>query len=53
MVVAPQMAAAAQVAVQGWKGPRGYLMNDDILLQATKAMDILQEHYPSEKHVLF
>ena len=41
----------AQVLFKAGKAQEGYLMNDDILLQATKAMDILQEHYPSEKHV--
>jgi hypothetical protein len=27
-------------------------MNEDILMQATTAMDILEKHYPDDKHVL-
>src|SRR5882724_10101622 len=41
----------AQVLFKAGKAQEGYLMNEDILQQATHVMDILQEHYPSENHV--
>ena len=29
----------------------GYFTNDDIVAQATKAMDILKEYYPDDDHI--
>ena len=49
----PDGSQQAQVLFKAGKAQEGYFTNDDILGQATHAMDILQEHYLSEKHFLF
>jgi len=50
MVVRPRWQPAGTGAVQGWKGPRGLLMNDDIS-PSHEGNGYPPEHYPSEKHV--
>ena len=42
----------ARVLFKAGKARQGYFSNEDILMQATTAMDILEKHYPDEKHVL-
>jgi hypothetical protein len=42
----------ARVLFKAGKAQQGYFTNEDILEQATNAMDILEKHYPDEKHVL-
>jgi len=42
----------ARVLFRCGKGRDGYFTNDDIRNQAARAMDILDEHYSSEDHVL-
>jgi hypothetical protein len=42
----------AHVLFKAGKAREGYFTNEDILKQAENAMDILEEHYPNEKHVL-
>src|SRR5882724_3961011 len=41
----------AQVLFKAGKAWDGYFTNEDILLQATNAMDILQKDYQSENHI--
>jgi hypothetical protein len=40
------------VLFKAGKARQGYFTNEDILSQAKNAMDILEEHYPDDKHVL-
>jgi len=35
-----------------FKAGKGYFTNEDILQQASHAMDILEQHFPNDKHVL-
>ena len=42
----------ARVLFKAGKARQGYFTNEDILMQATTSMDILERHYPDEKHVL-
>ena len=42
----------ARVFFKAGKNREGYFTNDEILEQATKIMDILDEHYAGEDHVL-
>jgi hypothetical protein len=41
----------ARVLFKAGKARDGYFQNDDLVDQATKAMDILEKHYPHDKHV--
>ena len=47
----PDGSQQAWVLFKAGKAREGYFTNNDILQQATHAMDILQEHYLSENHV--
>ena len=47
---APDHSEEARVLFKAGKGREGYFTSDDILTQVRKAMDILKEHYPHEKH---
>jgi len=51
MVVIPGRIQQARVLFKAGKAWEGYFTNEDILRQATKAMDILQNNYQSELHV--
>ena len=42
----------ARVLFKAGKNREGYFINDDILAQANKAMDILEKHYPNKDHIL-
>ena len=42
----------ARVLFKAGKAREGYFTNEDILKQAENAMDILEQHYPNDKHVL-
>lgn len=42
----------ARVLFRAGKAREGYFTNEDILRQASSAMDILEEHYPDEDHIL-
>ena len=46
----PDHSDEARVLFRAGKGREGYFTNEDILAQARKAMDILESHYPNEKH---
>jgi hypothetical protein len=48
----PDGKKSARVLMRPGAQRDGYFMNDDIVAQATKAMDILQEYYPHEDHIL-
>jgi len=48
----PDGKEGAQVLFKAGRAWEGYFMNEDILNQASHAMDILEQHFPSEKHVL-
>ena len=48
----PDRSKEAWVFFKARKNREGYFTNEDILEQATTAMDILTEYYPHEKHVL-
>jgi hypothetical protein len=48
----PDRSKEVWVFFKAGKNHEGYFTNEDILEQATTAMDILMEHYPHEKHVL-
>ena len=47
----PDGKKSARVLIRPGARRDGYFTNDDIIAQATKAMDILKEHYPDEDHV--
>jgi len=49
----PDGSQQAQVLFKAGKVWEGYFTNDDILWKATNMMDILPEHYPSEKKHFF
>ena len=42
----------ACVLFKAGKGCEGYFTNQDILDQASNAMDILEEHFPDEDHIM-
>jgi hypothetical protein len=42
----------AHVLFKAGKAREGYFTNEDILQQASHAMDILEQHFPNDKHVL-
>jgi len=42
----------ARVLFKAGKAREGYFTNEDILQQASHAMDILKQHFPDDKHVL-
>ena len=42
----------ARVLFKAGKAREGYFTNEDILQQASHAMDILEQHFPDDKHVL-
>jgi hypothetical protein len=42
----------ARVLFKAGKAQQGYFTNEDILSQANAAMDILEKHFPEDKHVL-
>lgn len=42
----------ARVLLKVGKSREGYFTNDDVLKQASRAIDILQVHYPGEDHVV-
>jgi len=48
----PDGSEQAWVLFKAGKNRVGYFTNKDILDQATKAMDILERHFPNEEHVL-
>ena len=48
----PDGSESVQVLFKAGKAREGYFTNEDILYQATNAMDILEKHYPNEDHVL-
>ncbi|CDO71216.1 hypothetical protein BN946_scf184863.g11 [Trametes cinnabarina] len=48
----PDGKESTRVLFQPGKNGDGYFTHDEILAQATKAMDILSRHYPDEDHVL-
>ncbi|KAL1700564.1 hypothetical protein EV121DRAFT_283299 [Schizophyllum commune] len=48
----PDAGKSAQVLFRAGKNRDGWFDNDDILKQAHCAMDILQEHFPDEDHIL-
>jgi hypothetical protein len=41
-----------RVVFKAGKNRQGYFTNEDILKQASSAMDILERHYPDEDHVM-
>src|SRR5260370_23196775 len=41
----------AHVTLKPGKNHDGYFSNDEVLQQATQAIDILQQKYPNDKHV--
>jgi hypothetical protein len=48
----PDGAQKARVIFKAGKNRKGYFTNEDILKQASNAMDILQQHHADEDHVL-
>ncbi len=42
----------AHIMLKPGKNHDGYFSNDDVLGQATQAMNILKEKYPNERHIL-
>ena len=48
----PDGSEQAWVLLKAGENRVGYFTNKDILDQATKAMDILERHFPNEEHVL-
>jgi hypothetical protein len=48
----PDKTKEARVIFKAGINCEGYFMNEDILKQATMAMDILKEHYPDDDHDL-
>ncbi|CDO74688.1 hypothetical protein BN946_scf184960.g2 [Trametes cinnabarina] len=48
----PDGKESTQVLFRPGKNRDGYFTHDEILAQATKAMDILSRHYPDEDHIL-
>ncbi|GJF00210.1 hypothetical protein PsYK624_164900 [Phanerochaete sordida] len=51
-LASPDGKESARVFFKVGKNREGYWDNDDVLAQASKAMDILQRHYPHEDHIL-
>lgn len=51
-LTSPDGNESARVLFKAGKNREGYFTNEEILEQATKAMDILQRHYPNEDHIL-
>jgi hypothetical protein len=50
--MAPDGKEEAWVLFKAGKAREGYFTNEDILKQASTAMDILEKHYPHENHIL-
>ncbi|OAX30645.1 hypothetical protein K503DRAFT_751027, partial [Rhizopogon vinicolor AM-OR11-026] len=48
----PDGTETARVLFKAGKAREGYFMSEDILKQASNAMDILEKHYPDEDHVM-
>ncbi|KAF9506285.1 hypothetical protein BS47DRAFT_1374149 [Hydnum rufescens UP504] len=48
----PDGSCTAQVLFKAGKNHEGFFTNDDIITQASQAMDILDKYYPDEWHVL-
>jgi hypothetical protein len=48
----PDGSETARVLFKAGKNRKGYFTNEDILDQANNAMDILEQHFPNEDHVL-
>ncbi|KAF9496013.1 hypothetical protein BDN71DRAFT_1390261 [Pleurotus eryngii] len=48
----PDGSESSQVLFRASKNKEGYFMNEDILMDTQKAMDILNKFYPNEEHVL-
>jgi hypothetical protein len=48
----PDGKSEARVLFKAGKARQGYFTSEDILKQASMAMDILEEHYSDEDHVL-
>ncbi|CDO74299.1 hypothetical protein BN946_scf184839.g4 [Trametes cinnabarina] len=48
----PDGKESTRVLFRPGKNRDGYFTHDEILAQATKAMDILSRHYPDEDHIL-
>ncbi|KAG2758100.1 hypothetical protein P692DRAFT_201696756 [Suillus brevipes Sb2] len=48
----PDGTESAQVLFKAGKAREGYFTCEDIIKQASKAMDILERHYPDEDHVI-
>jgi hypothetical protein len=47
----PDGTKSARVLIRPGVRRDGYFTNDDIIAQATKAMDILEEYYPDDDHI--
>ncbi|KAF9513519.1 hypothetical protein BS47DRAFT_1372507 [Hydnum rufescens UP504] len=48
----PDGSETARILFKVGKNRDGYFTNDDIMMQAAHAMDILDKYYPNENHVL-
>ncbi len=48
----PDRKQEAHVLFKAGNACEGYFTNQDILVQASNAMDILKEHFPDEDHVI-
>ncbi|KAF9506364.1 hypothetical protein BS47DRAFT_1374139 [Hydnum rufescens UP504] len=48
----PNGSETARILFKVGKNRDGYFTNDDIMMQAAHAMDILDKYYPNENHVL-
>ncbi|GJE94098.1 hypothetical protein PsYK624_102660 [Phanerochaete sordida] len=51
-LASPDGKETAQVFFKAGKNRQGYFESEDVLAQATIAMDILQRHYPHDDHIL-
>jgi hypothetical protein len=47
----PDKTENARVVFKAGKACKGYFMSEDILCQASVAMDLLSKHYPDDDHV--
>jgi len=47
----PDGMETARIIFKAGKTRDGYFTNDDILEQTAQAMDIVQKHYPNDKHI--
>ena len=47
----PDGETSARVLIRPGAQQDGYFTNDDIIMQATKVMDILKEYYPDDDHI--